>query len=104
MLTIRGVVARLEWGYFVAAAINGYTVTRDGEEWKARGTVVLADAFNLTRRPLRFVAPTQHGEWVWPVREHTIVDGRLTARLGPPEPYGLVVHQPGNGTRELVSG
>lgn len=105
MVTWKGVVARLEWGYYVAAAINGYTLTGQGDTWKVRGAVVMADAFNLSRRPLRFIVPTKpFGDLAFPVLEHTIVGGHLSARLGPPEQYGIVVCQPGNGTRESVRG
>jgi hypothetical protein len=83
--SIRGVVGRIDWGYFRAAAINGYTVTRTGDTWTLRGTVVARDAFNLTRTPLIFVAPTKpFGELRWPIESFAIGDdGVLRARLSP---------------------
>jgi hypothetical protein len=86
---IRGVVGTIKWAYYNAAAINGYRVTQtpDGQ-WHLRATVVpgLSDSFKLSQRPLRFVAPTEKGEWTWPIRELTIEHGTLRASLGPPEP------------------
>lgn len=83
--TIRGVVGQVKWSYYIAAAINGYTVTRgpDGS-WSLQGVVVLSDAFKLSQRPLLFVAPHQHGEWQWPILECHILSGAITARLGAP--------------------
>lgn len=83
---ITGVVGHIKWHYYTAAAINGYTVSRAGTEWSLRAIVVLSDAFKLTQRPLKFHAPHEHGEWVWPIESMQIADGALTARLGPPEP------------------
>jgi hypothetical protein len=46
---------------------------------------VLSDAFKMAQTPLTFTAKHAKGEWRWPIRSHTIVNGRLTAQLGPPE-------------------
>jgi hypothetical protein len=86
---ITGVVGQIKWSYYVAAAINGYTVTRTPENtWRLRGTVVLSDAFKLAKQPLMFVAPHRlggvDGEWRWPILEMEMADGSLTAKLGPP--------------------
>jgi len=83
---ITGVVGRIEWSYFVAAAINGYTVTRNGTEWALRATVVSSDAFKLRQRPLIFVAPHNKGEWRWAIRALSLENGRLVADLDPPLP------------------
>ena len=83
--SITGVVGKVMWSYFNCAAINGYTVTRVGTAWTLRATVVLSDAFKLSQTPLTFVAPTQHGEWRWPIVEFDISNGQLTAQLGAPE-------------------
>jgi len=82
---IRGVVGKLTWGYFNAAAINGYTVQRgtDGR-WTLTATVVSADRFKLSQKPLVFVAPHQRGDWRWPVQDYELKDGALTAHLLPP--------------------
>jgi len=83
--SITGVVGSVTWGYYTAAAIHNYTVTRRDASWTLTATVVLSDAFKLSQRPLRFVAPHAHGEWAWPIDTLTIADGALTATLGPPE-------------------
>ena len=91
---IRGVVGQVKWVYYVAAAINGYTVVRGaGRRWRLRGTVVLRDPYNLARRPLTFVAPTATGEWAWPILDHALVGDVLRAELGPLEvlKHGIVV-------------
>lgn len=89
---LRGIVGQIRWGYYVAAAINGYALRSlgpGGQGFILEGTIVNRDAFKLSQRPLVFVAPFKHGEtqseWIWPVVDFTIADsGRLTARLGPP--------------------
>jgi hypothetical protein len=84
---ITGVVASIRWAYYTAAAVNGYTVTRDPvtRAWSVTGTIVLADAFKLTQRPLKFVAPHAKGEWVWPIESPVPrVAGPFLAQLGNP--------------------
>ena len=45
---IRGVVGRIDWGYFAAAAINNYTARRAADgTWTLRATVVRVDAFKI---------------------------------------------------------
>ena len=78
---IRGVVGQIRWSYYTAAAINGYTVTRSkAGEWSLSATVVLADAFKISQRPLLFVAPHEKGEWVWPI-DTLEYDSRLGSNL-----------------------
>ena len=86
MLT--GVVGHIKWRYYTAAAINGYTVTRNkaGTVWSLTATVVLSDAFKMAQTPLTFVAKHAKGQWTFPIVS-MIVNGdthQLTARLGPP--------------------
>jgi hypothetical protein len=84
---ITGVVALIRWAYYTAAAVNGYTVTRDPvtRAWSVTGTIVMADAFKLTQRPLKFVAPHATGEWVWPIESPMPrVAGPFMAKLGAP--------------------
>ena len=84
---ITGVVASIRWAYYTAAAVNGYTVTRDPvtRAWSVTGTIVLADAFKLAQRPLKFVAPHAKGEWVWPIETPVPrVAGPFMAKLGNP--------------------
>jgi hypothetical protein len=82
---IRGVVGSIRWAYHVAAAIRDYQVTRTGTAWALTGRVVSSDAFKLQQRPLTFVAPHKYGEWRWPIETLALVDGQVTAQLGPPE-------------------
>ena len=82
-MTVRGVIGRLEWGYFTAAAIHGYMVTRTADVWYLRASVVSTDAYKLAQRPLIFVAPTKGGEWRWTVRHYTLAAGTLTAEMEP---------------------
>lgn len=84
---VRGVVGKVCWGYYTAAAINGYTVSRSKDgQWKLSGAVVMADAFKMKQRPLWFAAPYVKGraraEWRWPILDCDIQQGRITATLG----------------------
>lgn len=88
---IRGVVGRIDWGYFSAAAINGYALSRSEDaSWALTGTVVTFDAFKLRQRPLTFVAPHKDGEWRWPILHLDLGEGHgprvLRATLGPQLP------------------
>ena len=88
--SIAGVVGSITWAHYVAAAINGYTITKKDQTWRLSATVVRADAYNLAQRPLLFVVPHAKGQWRWPIL--TIDQGpdvgphQLRATLGPPEP------------------
>jgi hypothetical protein len=85
---IEGVVGELRWNYYRAAAIEGYRVTWSSSErrWSLAATVVLADAFKIAQRPLRFVAQVRGAEWEWDMDtlEFTGLRGPLTASLGAP--------------------
>ena len=48
-------------------------------------TLVLSDAFKLSRKPLLFVVPTQKGDMVWPITDLEIKDRTVTATLGTPQ-------------------
>lgn len=86
---VTGVVASIRWSYYDAAAIHGYVITRDRatDTWTVSGTIVLADAFKLSQRPLRLVAPFQGGAWEWTILDPVPrVAGPFTARLSKPLP------------------
>lgn len=88
---IRGDKGRIDWGYFPAGAIHGYTVQRQPDEtWTLRGTLISFDQFKLRQRPLVFIAAHAHGEWRWPVTTIDVGEGRgpreLQATLGPQLP------------------
>lgn len=84
-LTVTGVAGSLRWGYHQAASLSAWTVTRTPDGWSLTATVVHADAFRLTQRPLVFVAPTQAGVWRWPLVAWVITGASLEATLGPKE-------------------
>jgi hypothetical protein len=83
---LRGVVGIVKWSYYRAAVIEGYRVVRreqpHHDKWALTATVVMADAFKLTQRPLLFEAPYQGGVWRWPIEAFDLVNGKLTAQLG----------------------
>lgn len=86
---VRGVVGLIKWGYYNAASINGYTVTRtrDDKRWMLRANVVQHDGFKMRQKPLVFVAPFKGGDWRWTITELEFHgDAPMTARLGPPLP------------------
>jgi hypothetical protein len=98
---IRGVVARIVWARFPAAVIEGYTVTRSrAGAWSlTAATIVSANAYNLRQTPLTLVAPTEHGEWRWPIRTPIVSDRppfHIAADLGPLEE---IRHEPVRPTR-----
>lgn len=83
--SIRGVVGKITWSYYEAARLENYRVRRSPSgQWSLTARIVLADAFKLKQTPLRFVAPTQKGDWIWPIVQLDIQAGSLTAQLGPP--------------------
>jgi hypothetical protein len=85
---LSGIVGRIDWHYYTAAGIHGYTVTpppKGKQEWSLVASVVLSDKFKMSQRPLTFVAQHVKGEWRFPILSHDLRDHRLTARLGPPE-------------------
>jgi hypothetical protein len=83
---ISGVVGQIRWAYYVAAAVNGYTVTRSADGvWALSANVIDRDAFKLAQRPLTFVALHEKGAWTWPITSIVIHPDThaLTATLGP---------------------
>jgi hypothetical protein len=82
--SIRGVTATVRWVYFEAARLEGYTITREGTQWRVSGRVVWTHSQHLKQSPLTFVAPHAGGEWAWVILDYDITAGRLSAHLGPP--------------------
>ena len=97
---ITGVVGHIRWARFPAAVIDGYTVTRSrAGAWALSATVVTANAYNLRQTPLTFVAPTDWGEWRWPIRTPIVGDRppfHIQADLGELEE---IRHEPLRATR-----
>ncbi|HEY6360536.1 MAG TPA: hypothetical protein VIX63_05500 [Vicinamibacterales bacterium] len=82
---IRGVRGVVRWGaYGTAAEVAAYTITplaAGGLELVA--TFMSADRFQLTQRPLAFIAPVAGGAWRWPIETITGTETTLRATLGP---------------------
>jgi hypothetical protein len=83
--TVTGRGGDVRWGYHSAATLSSWTVVADAAGGDLSGAVVTVDTYRVTQRPMVFVAKLSRGEWRWPVESLQIVDGTLTARLGPPE-------------------
>ncbi len=85
-VTVKGAAGAIGWGYQPAGTLRNWTVTRIGGVWNLTATVDQVDSYRVSQRPLVFKAPHKDGSFRWPiVGELQIVDGALTARLGPPE-------------------
>jgi hypothetical protein len=84
---LSGKVGKISWGYYAAADVHGYTVlrTKDTKQWSMTGVVGACNKFNLTQRPLVFIAPHQKGHWEWPIRSITVEHGVISAQLGEPQ-------------------
>ena len=83
-LKLTGVNGQVKWSYHVAADVQGYTITRQAQEWRLRATVVKSNDYALQQFPLVFVAPHEKGEWLFPILQHEVKDGVLTAQIGAP--------------------
>lgn len=77
----------VRWGWHVVATVRDLRITIPRRDTVAprtlRATVVTANRFQLTQRPLLLVVPFAQGGW--PLDQVSIVDGTLTAFLGAPE-------------------
>ena len=83
--TIRGEAAELRWGYHLAATLNDWTFTPGSSSITVTARVVSSDAFRVSQRPIVFAVQRPHMVWRWPVLSLQIVDGALSASLGPQE-------------------
>lgn len=93
---IRAVLGYITWSYYRAGSLTEIVVTRSNPHvackcarcaegrWRLQATLVLSDAFKLSRKPLLFVVPTQKGNMVWPITDIEIKDRAVTASLGKP--------------------
>ena len=82
---ITGQAAECWWGYYPAAVLGAWTVTRaEFGTWTLTAILVRADAFQLQQRPLTFVALHAHGKWRWPIDTIDVGPTELTATLGAP--------------------
>jgi hypothetical protein len=83
--TLRGLEARIDWGYFPAVRLGSWTVTVDATHRTLTGRVTESDTFRVQQQPLTFVVSRPRGNWLFPVNTLQIADGQLTASLGPQE-------------------
>jgi len=100
---IRAGVGYITWSYYRAGSCTQVTVSRSTPHiackcarcaegrWMLRATLVLSDAFKLSKKPLLFVVPTKKGDMVWPITDLEIKDRAVTASLGTPLSEGSVV-------------
>lgn len=85
-LTWTGAEAQVRWGYHSAATLRDWTVSRDEHgSLKLYASVVRADAFRLSQRPLVFVVNHPKGSWRWPITELQNEGASVRATLGPKE-------------------
>lgn len=85
-VTLRGLEARIVWGYRTAAVCRSWTATRTPQgHWTLSARVQRADEYQLRQRPLKFTAPRKGGFFCFPVVAVNVVSQTLAATLGPPE-------------------
>lgn len=73
---ISGAKGRIDWGYFTAGAIQGYSLKKQNDgTWALSANLVSFDAFKIRQKPLTFIAWHKEGEWRWPIRSLDVGDG-----------------------------
>jgi hypothetical protein len=74
------------WSYHTAASLGPWTMTMGPEGITLTASVLSADAFKVSQRPLTFVVRRPKGvTWRWPIQTLQTDSGSLTASLGPQE-------------------
>lgn len=81
-LRVKGAAAELRWGYHRAATLGAWSVGGTPGAWTFTATVVEADTFRVSQRPLKVVTPNG---WHWPVFTLQMTGTSLTAVVGPME-------------------
>lgn len=85
-LVFNGLEAEVRWGYRRAISLGPWTLTAKGTDVTVSASIVTADTFAASQRPLVFVVPRPNKQpWRWSVESLQIADGRITAGLGPQE-------------------
>ena len=90
---IRGQTAQIRWAYYVAAGVEGWTVTQHPPKagrrpsWSVVARMVGRDAFKMAQRPLLFVTEVKQTRWVFPIEDFRIEGDRLIGTLGPRGDY-----------------
>jgi hypothetical protein len=84
--TARGVAGDVRWSYHKAAALGSWTMTTGAEGITLTASVLSADAFKVSQRPLTFTVSRPNGvTWRWPIDTLQISGTEFTATLGPQE-------------------
>jgi len=84
-LTLHGATASLLWGYRTAAELRTWRIYKRQHQWMLSATLGRVSPFEIRQRGLQFAAPREQGFWYWRVDSTVIADGKLVAKLGPPE-------------------
>ena len=83
-IEISGVNGEIKWGYVLAAEVGTWSISVDATGGELTGTVSSPpNEFAASQQPLRFVAERPKVTWEWPIQTLQVIDGRVTARLGP---------------------
>ncbi|HZD63874.1 MAG TPA: hypothetical protein VE200_13890 [Xanthobacteraceae bacterium] len=86
-LTVTGAAGAILWHDRVAVELRSWRVARSQADpvWTLTATIARVDKFQARQVPLLFTAPRAGGYWAWPVKEISIGDTNVWARLGSPE-------------------
>lgn len=86
-VSLHGGRASIVSGWHPAAVLTWWRIDRpkDRDTWTLTGAVQWADAVSCRKPGLIFTAPRDKGMWAWGIEELAIKDGKIRARLGPPE-------------------
>lgn len=89
-LALKGLAGEVRWSYRLAASLREWSLNAeavgDAVRQSLTATVASHDARAVSQQPLVFVVPRPSGQpWRWPIESLQIVDGTLTAVLGPQE-------------------
>ena len=106
-MTLTGSAAVVRWGYAPAATVGPWTITAIPDGGSLTATVVSADTFAVSQRPLVFVVTRSSGQGSkWPITTLQIEGPSLTATLGPPEgaSHGQVRHSHSDSDSNFTRG
>lgn len=85
-LTLHGLAASILWGYRPAVELTSWQIAKREGQWTLTGVTARVDPFQARQKPLLFAAPRPQGFWAWPIDGVLqISEGRIMAKLGPPE-------------------
>jgi hypothetical protein len=77
--------ARISWGYYTAAALRSWAISKSSRGWSLSAGIDRCDPFKLQQAPLLLTVPRPGGYFCFPIQSLTLGRERLTATLGPPE-------------------